>query len=102
MEFFSSEPDRFLWHRLGQDDPQDVVVFDRLSGLTHRIIAVAQDVHERMAADQTGWTLAELAQWWTGRTEPEAEALQHMDELLQVMVKAQLVRVRPMNQLRVD
>lgn len=35
-----------LWSRLAENDPQDVVVFDSRSGATHRVDAMALDVHE--------------------------------------------------------
>ena len=98
VKFIGSEPGRFLWHRLGQTEPEDVVVFDRRRGLTHRIISLAQEVDECMAAEGAAMTVTELAQRLSGQAQPGPQAIEDVAHLLQVMLEVELVRLQSMTQ----
>lgn len=92
MRYRLQEPDRYLWHDLGQADPDDVVVFDRRSGLTHRVDALAWAVHRLLQDDPEGQSIADLHRALCTRGEADAADRDGLTRFLEALTEADLVQ----------
>ena len=83
---------RLHWHRLGEDDPEDVVVFDNRTGQTHRIAAEALEVHALLVSHPQGLSSPLLHQaLWGPQAACTRDVPSSLDCLLQAMHQAGLI-----------
>lgn len=89
------DPGRFHWHLLGQEDPEEVVVFDGRLGLTHRICSAAHDIHDVLRGHQHGLQMERLIDALLGSHDVDGQARAGLDRLIDAMVRTELLIVEP-------